>query len=402
MSRGEGQSAGPLDGVRILDLTTVVMGPTATQLLGDLGADVIKVEAPDGDSMRRVGPVRNPGMGPLFLQANRNKRSVCLDLKTPDGRDAALLLAADCDVMVSNVRPQAIRRLGLHYEAITAVNPSIIHVSAVGYGEGGPESGQPVYDDLTQAASGIAGLFQAIDGKPRYAPVNVCDRIVGLYLALSITAALHHRQRTGEGQSIEVPMFETMAQFVLGDHSGGRAFVPPIGPPGYGRLMSRFRGPYPTLDGWLAVVVYTDAHWRAFTTLVGQPRLMDDDARFPDLQARTVNAETCGRFLAETLGTRTTADWIAALRGVDIPCCKVNSLDDLYQDPHLNAVGLFSEYEHPTEGRLKRARFPVRFSASPATIRHPPPRAGEHTDEVLAEARARLASRSSTDKDPLR
>lgn len=384
---------GPLHGVRVLDLTTVVMGPTATQILGDLGADIIKVEAPEGDSMRRVGPFRHAGMGPLFLQANRNKRSVCLDLKTPEGRDAALILAADCDVMVSNVRPQAVRRLGLHYDAVREVNPGIVHVSAVGYGEGGPSSGLPVYDDLTQAASGISGLFLAIDGKPRYAPVNMCDRIVGLYLALSITAALHHRQRTGEGQSIEVPMFETMAQFVLGDHAGGRAFVPPIGPPGYGRLMSRHRGPYRTLDGWLAVVVYTDAHWRAFSVVVGSPGLVESDSRFSDLQARTAHAEVCGQYLADTIATRTTDEWLVALRQADIPCSKVNSLDDLYDDPHLNAVGLFTDVEHPTEGLLRQARFPVRFSASPARVRSQAPLKGEHTDEVLAQARARLDAR---------
>ena len=384
---------GPLHGVRVLDLTTVVMGPTATQILGDLGADIIKIEAPEGDSMRRVGPFRHAGMGPLFLQANRNKRSVCLDLKTPEGRDAALILAADCDVMVSNVRPQAVRRLGLHYDAVREVNPGIVHVSAVGYGEGGPSSGLPVYDDLTQAASGISGLFLAIDGKPRYAPVNMCDRIVGLYLALSITAALHHRQRTGEGQSIEVPMFETMAQFVLGDHAGGRAFVPPIGPPGYGRLMSRHRGPYRTLDGWLAVVVYTDAHWRAFSVVAGSPGLVESDSRFSDLQARTAHAEVCGQYLADTIATRTTDEWLVALRQADIPCSKVNTLDDLYDDPHLNAVGLFTDVEHPTEGLLRQARFPVRFSASPAQVRSQAPLKGEHTDEVLAQARARLDAR---------
>lgn len=392
---------GPLQGVRVLDLTTVVMGPTATQILGDLGADIIKIEAPDGDSMRRVGPFRHAGMGPLFLQANRNKRSVCLNLKTAEGRDAALILAADCDVVVSNVRPQAVRRLGLHYEAVREVNPGIIHVSAVGYGEGGPSSGLPVYDDLTQAASGIAGLFLAIDGKPRYAPVNMCDRIVGLYLALSITAALHHRQRTGEGQSIEVPMFETMAQFVLGDHAGGRAFVPPIGPAGYGLLMSRHRGPYRTLDGWLAVVVYTDNHWRAFSAVAGSPGLVESDARFTDLQARTAHAEACGQFLTDTIATRTTDAWLVALREADIPCSRVNTLDDLYNDPHLNAVGLFSDVEHPTEGLLRQARFPVRFSASPARVRTQAPLQGQHTDEVLAQARARLdARRNRLNQEP--
>jgi crotonobetainyl-CoA:carnitine CoA-transferase CaiB-like acyl-CoA transferase len=388
---------GPLHGVRVFDLTTIVMGPSATQILGDLGADVIKVEAPEGDALRRIGPQRHEAMGPLYLQANRNKRSVCLDLKTAEGRDAALLLAADCDVFVSNVRPQAVQRLGLHAEALRSVNPALIHVCAVGYGEGGPGSGQPVYDDLMQAASGIAGLFQAIDGSPRYVPVNICDRIVGLYLALSIIAALHHRQRTGEGQSIEVPMFETMVQFVMGDHSGGNAFVPALGPPGYARLMSRHRGPYRTSDGWLAVVVYTDAHWRAFSALVGMPALLDTDPRYANLQARTVNAEACGQLLAGYFCTRSTDDWITALREIDLPCGKVNTLDSLPADPHVREVGLFSTVQHPTEGALRQSRFPVRFSSSPASVRRHAPRLGEHTEEVLAEVRSRRRARRPTE-----
>jgi len=237
--------AGPLAGVRILDLTTVVMGPFATQILGDLGADVIKVESQTGDSLRFIGPFRNPGMGPLFLQANRNKRSVVLDLKSERGREALLRLASAVDVFVYNVRPQAMQRLGLDYATISAVNPGVIFCGAVGYGSDGPDAGKAVYDDLMQAGAGIAGLFQQVDGAPRYAPVNICDRVVGLYLAIAILGALHHRQRTGEGQEIEVPMLETMAQFVLADHMGGGAFVPPLGDMGYKRLLSRTRGPLP-------------------------------------------------------------------------------------------------------------------------------------------------------------
>ena len=216
---------GPLAGVRVLDLTTVVMGPFATQILGDLGADVIKIEQPSGDSMRRVGPFRHHGMGPMYLQANRNKRSVVLDLKSERDRDVLLDLAQETDVFVSNVRPQAMARLGLGYETLAARNPEIIYCGAVGYGSDGPNAGKAVYDDLTQAGAGIAGLFASVDGAPRYAPVNICDRVVGLYLAIAIVSALHHRARTGEGQQIEVPMLETMAQFVLADHMGGGAFV---------------------------------------------------------------------------------------------------------------------------------------------------------------------------------
>jgi crotonobetainyl-CoA:carnitine CoA-transferase CaiB-like acyl-CoA transferase len=375
---------GPLHGVRVLDLTTVIMGPSATQIIGDLDADVIKVESADGDSMRRIGPFRNDRMGPMYLQGNRNKRSVVLDLKSPEGQAALQALIRDADVLVTNVRPQALARLGLDYAGVSALNPRIIYCAAVGYGSGGPSVGQAVYDDLTQAGSGIAGLFQAIDGAPRYAPVNICDRVVGLYVVIAITSALHHMRVTGEGQEIEVPMLETMAQFVLGDHMGGRAFVPPLGPPGYKRLLSRTRGPYPTKDGYIAVVVYTDKHWRTFLKMVGKPDLMDTDARFKNQETRTQHAEDMGRFLIEHMPLKTTREWLADLKAADIPAYVVNSLDDLFDDPHLNAVGMFEEREHPTEGRLKVARFPVKFSKSPASIRRLAPRLGEHTAEILA------------------
>jgi crotonobetainyl-CoA:carnitine CoA-transferase CaiB-like acyl-CoA transferase len=256
---------------------------------------------------------------------------------------------------------------------------------AVGYGSDGPNSGQAVYDDLTQAGSGIAGLFGAIDGAPRYAPVNISDRVVGLYLAIAIISALHHRAVTGEGQEIEVPMLETMAQFVLADHMGGGAFVPPIGPMGYKRLLSRVRGPYPTKDGYLALVVYTDKHWRAFSAMVGEPDLIDTDPRFKTQETRTQHSEDMGNYLKEKLPQKTTAEWIAALSAADIPVHAVNRIEDLFEDPHLKAVKLFSEMEHPTEGRLKVARFPVKFSKTPASIRRLAPNLGEHTDEVLPD-----------------
>jgi crotonobetainyl-CoA:carnitine CoA-transferase CaiB-like acyl-CoA transferase len=374
---------GPLRGIRVLDLTTVVMGPSATQMLGDLGADVVKIESAGGDSMRWIGPWRTPGMGPLFLQANRNKRSVVLDLKTPEGKAQALALAVRADVMVTNVRPQGLARLGLDYEGVRAVNPGIIFCSAVGYGSDGPLSGRPVYDDLMQAASGIAGLFGKVDGAPRYAPINICDRVVGLYVANAVTAALFHRSRGGEGQAIEVPMFETMTQFVLADHIGGGAFAPPEGAMGYKRLLSRTRGPYPTLDGHLALVVYTDKHWRSFTALVGEPDLLDRDERFASQHSRTQYAEDAGRYLSEHLNAKSSAEWLELLHGVDIPACPVNTLDDLFSDPHLQAVGFFEEIQHPTEGRLVSPRFPVKFSATPVDVRRLAPNLGEHNAELL-------------------
>jgi crotonobetainyl-CoA:carnitine CoA-transferase CaiB-like acyl-CoA transferase len=374
---------GPLRGVRVLDLTTVVMGPSATQMLADLGADVVKIETAGGDSMRWIGPWRTPGMGPLFLQANRNKRSVVLDLKSAQGKADAIALAQRADVLVSNVRPQGLARLGLDYEGVRAANPKIIYCSAVGFGSGGPSAGKAVYDDLMQAASGIASLFGLVDGAPRYAPVNICDRVVGLYVANAVTAALYHRLSTGEGQEIEVPMFETMTQFVLADHMGGAAFVPPAGDMGYKRLLSRTRGPYPTKDGHLAIVVYTDKHWRAFTQFIGEADLLDKDPRFASQESRTRHAEDAGRYLSEHLPARTTAEWLEILHGLDIPACPVNAIEDLIEDPHLKAVGLFETLEHPTEGAVTNPRFPVKFSATPANVRRLAPNLGEHTAEIL-------------------
>jgi crotonobetainyl-CoA:carnitine CoA-transferase CaiB-like acyl-CoA transferase len=376
-------ATGPLRGVRILDLTTVVMGPSATQLLGDWGADVVKIESAAGDTMRWIGPWRHAGMGPMFLNGNRNKRSVVLDLKTPDGNAAILALAARADVLVSNVRPQGLVRLGLDYDTVRATNPRIVYCAAVGYGAGGPDTGKAVYDDLMQAASGIAGLFGAVDGTPRYAPINVCDRVVGLYVANAITAALYHRAMTGEGQFIEVPMFETMAQFVLADHVGGGAFDPQEGEMGYRRLLSRTRGPYPTKDGYLSIVVYTDKHWRAFAKLAGCPDLIEADPRFKSQETRTRHAEDIGRFLSETLPQRTNRDWLEVLHSVDIPACPVNTIEALFEDPHLNAVGFFGPAEHPTEGRLTVSRPSVTFSASPASVRRLAPNLGEHNLEIL-------------------
>lgn len=384
-SQAKSARNGPLHGVRILDLTTVIMGPAATQILGDLGADVIKIESPDGDSMRKVGPVRHKGMGPMYLQANRNKRSVKLDLKDPKDRQRLIALAGAVDVVVSNIRPQALRRLGLDYATLSQANPGVIFCCAVGYGSDGPHAGKAVYDDLMQAASGLSALFGQVDGTPRYAPINVSDRVVGLYLTIAIMAALQHRQATGEGQEVEVPMFETMAQFVLQDHMGGGAFVPPLGEMGYKRLLSTTRGPYPTQDGHLCVVVYTDAHWRAFTEMVGQPDLMERDPRFKDMATRVQHSDDMGRFLYEHMPRYTTAQWIEKLEAADIPVSPVNGIADLFEEPHLKAVNMFSEVEHPTEGTLKMARFPIRFSRSPATVRRLAPNVGEHTDEVLRE-----------------
>ncbi len=368
---------GPLSGLRVLDLTTVIMGPAATQMLADMGADVIKFEAPEGDSLRRIGPGRSELMGTLFLQSNRNKRSLVLDLRDPADRQRLLDLAREADALLTNIRGAGLRRLGLEYADLRKVNPALVYCQMVGYGSDGPNAGQAVYDDLIQAAAGVCGVFQAVDGQTRYAPLNICDRVSGLYAAIAVLGALLERSLSGEGQAIEVPMFETMASFVTADHMGGASFVPPLGKPGYGRLLSRFRGPYPTRDGHLALVVYTDRDWKVFTDLVGRPEVLERP-EFASQTTRTEHAETCGHFLREVLPQRTTAEWIAALRAADIPCSVVNGLADLFEDPHLKAVGLFQEFDHPTEGRITMARPPVRFGRTPAAVTAVAPNLGEH------------------------
>jgi crotonobetainyl-CoA:carnitine CoA-transferase CaiB-like acyl-CoA transferase len=240
-----------------------------------------------------------------------------------------------------------------------------------------------VYDDLMQAASGIAGLFGAVDGTPRYAPINICDRVVGLHVVSAVTSALFHRERSGEGQEIEVPMFETMAQFVLADHIGGGAFVPPLGAMGYRRLLSRTRGPYPTQDGHLSLVVYTDRHWRSFSDAVGYPGLMDQDPRFASQQSRTEHAEDVGRFLAAQLVLRTNKEWLALFESLDIPACPVNAIEDLFEDPHLKSVDFFEELSHPTEGLVKNCRFPVRFGRTQTSVQRLAPNLGEHNREIF-------------------
>jgi crotonobetainyl-CoA:carnitine CoA-transferase CaiB-like acyl-CoA transferase len=319
------------------------------------------------------------------MQTNRNKRSVVLDLKSPEGKQAVLALATKADIVVSNVRPAALARLGLDYGSLRAVNPRIIYCGAVGYGSDGPNAGKAVYDDLMQAASGVSSLFQAVTGQPAFMPLNGCDRIVGLYVANAVTAALYHRAMTGDGQAIEVPMFETMVQFVLGDHMMGAVFDPPLGPMGYMRVLSATRVPHATRDGHLALVVYTDKQWRDLSKLLGCPDLLETDVRFSSTDARTQNADEVGRFLGRHLAVKTNVEWLAAFNALDIPACPVTALGDLFDDAHLKAVHFFETHDHPTEGRIIVCRFPIQYSASPASIRRLAPNLGEHTEQVLGK-----------------
>jgi crotonobetainyl-CoA:carnitine CoA-transferase CaiB-like acyl-CoA transferase len=375
--------AGPLAGVKILDLTTVVMGPFATQILAELGAEVIKVESRDGDNMRHVGPMKSPGMGHLFLHLNRGKRDVVLDLKQPEGREAVLRLAAQSDVLVYNVRPAAMQRLGLSWDDVRAVNPRIVYVGAYGYSERGPGAGRPAYDDLIQGITGLPWLTSRNgEAPPRFAPVNLADRVTGLHLVYAITAALFHRERSGEGQSVEVPMFESVAQFVLGDHLAGMSYEPPIGGTGYARLAER--RPYATQDGWLIVLVYNDAQWGRFLPAIGRPDLVVDP-RFASHGQRAQHIDEVYDFLAGVLATRTSAEWLALLQSIDVPVGPMNTVADLLDDEHLLATGFFEPEAHPSEGPLLAPRTPTNWSATPPGPRTPAPRLGEHSVEVLRE-----------------
>jgi crotonobetainyl-CoA:carnitine CoA-transferase CaiB-like acyl-CoA transferase len=377
---------GPLAGFKVIDLTSVMMGPYATMILGDYGADVIKVESPDGDVMRYAAPMRNPQMGAMYLQGNRNKRSIVLDLKKASGRTALLRLAATADVFVHNVRPAAMARLKLSADHLLSVNPRLVYASLHGFGETGRYAGRPAYDDLIQGMTALPALTGKITGEPRYSPATMADRIVGLNATHAILAALIHRDRTGEGQAIEIPMFETMAQFVLGDHMAGRSFDPPIGPPGYSRLLSPDRRPYQTRDGHICALVYSDKQWEAFFRKIGLENEADRDPRLNGISARTRNYDFVYDWFAQMIRTQSTAEWMKFFEEADIPYAPLHDLESLIDDPHLEEVGLIQSLEHPTEGTLRLAGPAATWSKTPPSIRRHPPRLGEHGEEVLREA----------------
>ncbi len=376
---------GPLDGIRVLELCSVVLGPLACQTLGDLGADVIKIEPPAGDSNRHVGPARHPGMGALFLTCNRNKRSVVLDLKHPSARGVILRLAEGTDVVVHNFRPSALGRLGLEYADLRAANPRIVYCGTYGYGRRGPYRERPAYDDSIQAASGYAALSARMGGNPQYVPTILADKTTAMAVVSAVLAALFHRERTGAGQEIEVPMFETMVGFAMSEHLYGHVFEDPEGPMGYSRLLTRERRPYPTRDGFLAVLPYLDEHWQTFCDRAGRPDLAHDP-RFVTLSMRTIHIAEVYAETARMVATRTTAEWMALLADTSIPLMPVNSFEDLLTDEHLVATGFWQQVAHPTEGMLRMAAPTATLSATPQSIRRYPPRLGEHSIEVLQEA----------------
>jgi len=375
--------SGALDGIRIVDLTSVGMGPMATQMLGDLGADVVKIESQDGDVFRHVVPQKHHGMSHAYLNLNRNKRSAVLDLKDAEGITQLRALIAEADVVVSNIRAPAMRRLGLDPDTLTAAHPKLIYCSCYGYSEAGPYAGRSAVDDTIQAACGLAWLEgDAGAAEPRYVKSVVADKVVALYVANAIITALFARERTGRGQAVEVPMFECMVAFTAVEHLGGKSFVPPIGPTGYSRLLNAFRKPFATADGFIGVVPYTDGQWARFFALAGEPELAND-SRYKTQVDRSRHFGELYAFVERVLARRSNAEWIEALKGADIPFAPVNSLDALLDDPHLQAVGFWKTVEHPTEGTLIQAGSPVRFSMTPATVRRHAPGLGEHTAELL-------------------
>ena len=377
---------GALAGLKVVDLTSVLMGPYATQFLGDFGADVIKVEAPAGDLVRSIGPGRSGEMGPIFLNANRSKRSVVIDLKKPEGRELLLDLCKSADALVYNVRPAAMARLGLSYEEVSAVNPGIIYAGLYGYGQEGRYARRPAYDDLIQGGSTLPYLFNlAGSGEPRYVPAAIADRIVGLTALSGILAALVQRERSGRGQRVDVPMFETMVGFILGDHLGGLTFDPPAGPGGYPRQLARDRKPFRTADGYVCALVYTDDHWKRFLEAIGQADLAQEDPRFASFGARMDNVAYVYAWLTDLFLTRTSQEWIDLLDRLDVPVMAMHTLETVLEDPHLQDVGFFRHVEHPSEGAMLSMANPVRMSQTPVDPSRLAPRRGEHTREVLQE-----------------
>lgn len=362
------------------------MGPYATQILGDLGADIIKLEPPAGDTMRAVGPMRNPGMGAIYLHLNRNKRSIALDLKQPVGREACLALARQADVLLYNTRPQAMARLGLSYEEVAAVNPGIVYVGAYGFGSAGPYAGRPAYDDLIQGMTAVASLYQRNSGDvPRYAPLTLADRVVGMHVAIAMLSGVIRARATGKGQAIEVPMFEAMSQLVLGDHLAGKTFEPEAGPTGYSRLLVPYRRPYATLDGHISLLIYNDKHWMRFFALIGRPELQHD-SRFSTHTARAEHIGQAYGLVAEVIATRTSEYWLDALNQADIPVAPLYSVDDLIEDTHMKSVGGLQTLQHPSEGEIRSPAPVGNYAQTPLSIRRNAPRLGEHTREILSEA----------------
>ena len=379
-------AGGPLEGVRIVDLTSVVVGPLATQILADHGAEVIKVEAKTGDLVRAMnGRSVTPGMGAKFLHLNRNKRSIVLDLKQPAGHAALMKLIERTDVLVWNVRPPAMARLKLTYDDVRAVNPNIIYCGMFGFGQDGRYRDKPAYDSIIQGAGGMAALHHRAAGEPRYVPMVVADKVVGMIAVQMIMMALYRRTQTGEGSAIEIPMFENLVKFVLEEHMYLKTFEPPLGETGDPRLLDPLAKPIPTRDSWICISANTNAQAFAFFDAVGRPELKTDP-RFSSVQARFAHVNEYFQVRTDTLKARTTAEWIEIFDRHDVPAMPYHTLDSLLEDPHLTDVGFFELKDHPTEGKTRNMRLPNKWSCGTRREWHPAPKLGQHSVEILREA----------------
>ncbi len=375
---------GPFHGLKVVDLTSVVVGPYCTQMLSDLGADVTKVEAPDGDLTRLGAPKREGGMSSTFLQLNRNKRAITLDLKKPEAAEALQKLIAGADVFVHNMRPEPLERLGFDYAKVSAFNPQIVYCNIWGFGREGRYAGQAAFDDVIQGASGLVALEGFNGREMRYVPMLLADKLTGVMAAYAIAAALYHRLATGEGQEVEVPMFETTTSFTMIEHLAGEAFIPSLGPPGSERHATPMRWPMKSKDGFICVLPSSDKHWRTLCAASGREELLADP-RFATRAARTLNRPLVAEALADIIATQTNEEWLAVLPGAGVPCMQINLLDDVVTDPHLRDVGFWYEADHPDEGQIRLMRAPYTLSKTPPSIRTLPPRFGQDTAAVLAE-----------------
>ena len=374
---------GPLKGVRVIDLTAMVMGPYCTQIMADMGADVIKVEPPAGDNTRyiSVGPV--PGLSGVFVNVNRGKRGVMLDLQTSEGKAALRSLIETADVFIHSMRAKAIAKLGFGYDDVAALNPSIVYTNCYGYGRRGPDADRPAYDDTIQAECGLPAVQEQLTGEASYVGTIMADKVAGLTALYATTMALFHRERTGEGQEVEVSMFETMASFMLVEHANGAMFDPALGPAIYPRAVAPNRKPYETKDGQIAALIYNDKHWTAFIERV-QP--VWNTAEFATLEQRAKRIDTVYGLVAETLKERTTDEWLQLFRELEIPAAAVNTPDALFDNEHLNAVGLFETIDTP-HGSIRFPGVPTWFSRTPGRVHGPAPELGADTETVLAELR---------------
>lgn len=375
---------GPLDGIRVLDLTTVLLGPYCTQTLGDMGADIIKIEPPQGDSTRFIGPTKSKGMGGTFLNLSRNKKSCVIDLKHEDALSLLERLLPSMDVLVFNMRPAAMERLGITYDWVRSINSKIIYCGALGYGETGPYAGNPAFDDIIQAASGMAAYQQISREMPEYCAAAIADKVTGMATANAILGALFYRMKSGRGQIVNVPMFETMVGFTLVEHMTGMAFDPPLGPPIYSRVVSPNRRPYETKDGYIAVLPYNDAQWSRFFKLIGRPEMIHD-SRYVDMASRTDNIDSLYAIVVDAIRLKTSKEWIFQLKENDIPAMELMQPGDYLSDAHLVETGFFHIAEHESEGRIRMSSPMAKYSETETDIRSLAPRLGQHTIEVLEE-----------------